>query len=469
MKSILFLFVFSCITLVGQENFNYYEDLSNAEDQEDYNKIIVLSDNQLKYSKDSISIARCFRTKANAYYNMDSLEISKVFIEKSIAFSKANSWSSILLRGDISLREGARVKACEDFHLANQYYSLTSSNKHMFIEKRIASSCDTTWHYDKEFSSYYLDTNLFKSSNWPYYKGCYKKVTDTLFSCKFSNEKVSTWKMYYDKKLTILKGKKEIFKDTTKTTFYYPNGAKKYEDWEIKYNWLYHADYCENGNLITEYSPNRKDSVTVKRFHCDGSLKFTALWEAGRFFGEKSHYYPNGQLKKIIHLNPYSKRHEARLKKEQIVKEEFDSLGNTITLISDTPHYNINILGAPTITSNYLDKIKNLYKMDGLVTSNLITNQAGYSKFMTELKTAIYKKCKVNFKTECSCGESHIELVVDEKGKIRNVRVTRSNRKNIDDMFLKAISKLKKWEPGEVNGVSKNVLIQLNLQFEEVK
>jgi hypothetical protein len=269
--------------------------------------------------------------------------------------------------------------------------------------------------------------------------------------------------------LTVLKQKKETFRDTTKTISYYPNGAKKEEDWEIGYNWIFHADYCKNGALRSSYSPNDQSFKTNKNYFCDGTLSFKGDWEAGRYFGDQLYYHPNGKLRKVVHLKPYSKKHEERLKSQQIKSEQFDTSGNEITSIPDTPYFNINVLGAPTYNLNNMNQLKKALRINDLVSSGAIVKQVGYSKFMTSLKLAIYKNCKVDFKTECSCGESLTELIIDATGTIKNVRITRSNRENIDEMFIKAILELKTWEIGEINSIPRNVLVKLNLKFENVK
>jgi hypothetical protein len=59
-------------------------------------------------------------------------------------------------------------------------------------------------------------------------------------------------------------------------------------------------------------------------------------------------------------------------------------------------------------------------------------------------------------------------MIIDTTGNIGQIRVTTSNRPKIDEMFVKAVKKVKKWNIAELNGKPVNVLLKLNLAFENV-
>lgn len=453
----------SCIILFSiqgfsQRNFNYFFDLRDAQDTQDYPKILELASHELKYVDDSISMSRCYGAISNAYYNIRQYDSALMTIQKSMQLKLYESHYNN--RGDIYLKLNNRDSACADFKRAKQPR----------YNNRIKKHCAPNWDYDKVYKGFCNDTSLFEFYVTSYYKGCYKKITDTVYKCKLPKEKVIHWQMFYDKDLTKIRKEKFVVGDTSKTINYYSNGIKSKDIWELQdqYKWILDAKYWMNGTLCYKLNPSDQGFQKIKHFWSNGKVMFEGDWEAGRFYGDVISYHPNGKIKKIKHLLPYSKKDESSYNKYSIKVDFFDDEGRLITIVPDTITRNINFLGAPSVTFNYLEEWKEYLKIDNLVAKETVFNSEGYSPVMEGLKAKVYKKAKFNFETDCKCGETIIEMVIDEKGKIGHIRVTTANNPEIDEMFLKAVKKIKKWKVAKLNGKPVNVLLKLNLALEDI-
>jgi len=303
-----------------------------------------------------------------------------------------------------------------------------------------------------------------------YYKDCYKKLTDTTYTCKIPKFKAGHWQAYFDFANTKIFKERFLVGDTAKTITYFINGSKRGEIWELQnpYKWIFEAEYWKNGCVHYKINPSKQSFKRIYHYWPNGKLKFEGAWEAGRFYGDIMSYYSNGKIKKITHLKPYTRKNEPRYTKDSIKMECFDKHGELKPITTDTITKSINDIGAPTISFNYIEKWKEYLNTDNLVAKESVFNSDGYSRFMESLKTAIYKTAKVNFKTACKCGETYVEMVIDTAGNISQIRITTSNRPKIDEMFVRAVKKVKKWNIAELNGKPVNVLLQLNLEFERV-
>ena len=454
------LFCLLILSLKGfsQRNYNYFFDVRDAQDSQEYSKALELTNHELKYVDDSLSKSKCYQTISNAYVNMRQYDSALVAIQKSMQFQFDESLYN--KRGDIYLKLNKRDSACLDFKRAKQ------SNYNNRIEKH----CAINWDYNRVIKGQYTDTSLFDYFVSSYYKDCYKKLTDTTYTCKIPKFKAGHWQAYFDFASTKTFKERFLVGDTAKTITYFINGTKRAESWELQnpYKWIFEAEYWGNGHVHYKINPSKQSFKRIHHYWPNGKLKFEGSWEAGRFYGDNISYYSNGKIQKINHLKPYTRKNEPRYAKDSIKMECFDKHGNRTPVTPDTLTKSINDIGAPRISFNYLEKWKEYLNTNNLVAKESVLNSDGYSRFMEGLKTAIYKTAKVNFKTACKCGETYVEMVIDTAGNIGQIKVTTSNRPKIDEMFVQAVQKIKKWNIAELNGKSVNVLLKLNLAFENV-
>lgn len=62
-------------------------------------------------------------------------------------------------------------------------------------------------------------------------------------------------------------------------------------------------------------------------------------------------------------------------------------------------------------------------------------------------------------------GRVVVKFVVDEKGKVRNVKVVKGVHESLDQEAIRVISKSPKWTPGEQNGKAVPVMITAPVNF----
>lgn len=309
---------------------------------------------------------------------------------------------------------------------------------------------------------YYLDKEFVDFSIEAYYVGCKKKVIDTTYTLKWDLQSNSTWEVFYDKEFKIKQADYYTQNDTTFAVTYYRNSKKKSENRHDERGWwIYKAEWCENGQLISSYNPNDTNYITNTTYYCNGNKKWQGNLYQGRAFGVQKRWYENGQLQSERNFIDFNKElAKNRLLKEKLLSEQFwDENGNEIEEFPNSI-VRINTLGAPIIITKE--------ELNGQTAYFDIKNQKAYDNTMSLFRQKVYQNTTIENPCKCEVGLVYVSFTVNKKGQIKNLQVDNKLEDCAENAFIAAINKIKKWQPATFNGQVVETKVKVALELEKV-
>jgi len=326
----------------------------------------------------------------------------------------------------------------------------------------IEIQCDKSWDYDKILKVYCHDTTYLETTIDAYYIDCKEKVVDTLYSIKEAiSEKGNDWEVYYDKQLKNKLCEQYTRNDTVYKIYFYDNGQLKREDHTVDYIWVYSAEWCKNGQLISKVIVNNPEYHTETTYYCNGNRQYQGnLWH-GRTWGIETRWYDNG-LKKYEGI--YTEFNQELALKEDfettLLSSQFwDELGNEVKPFQYRKT-KINTFGAPMPVS--------LKQLNGASAYYNIKGQKEYDNNMKLFKETVYKSTKLKSSCKCNFGIVYISFIVSKEGIINDVKLENSLDDCVDNMFVEAVRNINKWTSGKINGEAVDVHVKIGFEIEKL-
>ncbi|MFN0030600.1 MAG: hypothetical protein ACKVOR_00425 [Flavobacteriales bacterium] len=310
---------------------------------------------------------------------------------------------------------------------------------------------------------YYLDTNYVDFYEDCYYEGCKAKICDTIYSLHYDKRYLGNWQVFYDATLSNLQSESYTRNDTVFDIQYHRNGMKKSEIREVDHLWIYHAEWCGNGQaIVPPHNPNLTGFAEYSRYYCNGQKEWEGLIANGQVYGTERRWYENGGLQSEKTFTAYNQDVDWLEQGESILicEKYWDEHGNE-TEPFDNGLYNINMLSAP-------NRIDEEFLTDAVPYHQVLDNEY-YDNSMSRFAKRVYEEAILPDGCACKVGQVYVRFYVEQDGSITQVEIDTSLEPMADAAFLTAIHNVGTWPAVQLNGEPVRVAVVVALSLENIQ